>query len=173
VRTSGSTQGLPGQMQKALASVDGGLPFSGFYGMTDYLAKALATQRVEVALLGAMAGLALLLSAVGIFSLVANMVAQRTREIGIRIALGSTVRQAMTLVAASGIRSSVLGLVLGLLLCFGVLRALRSVLYGVSVYDAPSIVGVVVILTLVIVFATAIPTLRIARTDPATTLRDE
>lgn len=173
VRTSGSTQGLPGQMQKALASVDGGLPFSGFYGMTDYLAKALATQRVEVALLGAMAGLALLLSAVGIFSLVANMVAQRTREIGIRIALGSTVRQAMTLVAASGIRSSVLGLVLGLLLCFGVLRALRSVLYGVSVYDAPSIVGVVVILTLVIVFATTIPTLRIARTDPATTLRDE
>jgi predicted permease len=173
VRTSGPIQGLQGQMQQALASVDPGLPFSGFYSMTDHLAEALTTQRVEVALLGAMAGLALLLSAVGIFSLVANMVAQRTREIGIRIALGSTVRQAMALVAASGIRSSMLGLVLGLLLCLGVLRAMRSVLYGVSVYDAPSIAGVVVVLTLVILLATIVPTLRIARTDPATTLRTE
>jgi predicted permease len=173
VRTSGPIQGLPGQMQQALAGVDPGLPFSGFYSMTDYLAQALATQRVEVALLGAMAGLALLLSAVGIFALVANMVAQRTREIGLRIALGSTVRQAMAHVAASGIRSSAIGLALGLLLCLGVLRAMRSVLYGVSVYDAPSMVSVVVVLTLVTTLATIIPTLRIARTDPATTLRDE
>jgi NADH:ubiquinone oxidoreductase subunit 5 (subunit L)/multisubunit Na+/H+ antiporter MnhA subunit len=63
------------------------LPFSGFYSMRGLLAKALATQRVEVALLSAMAALALLLSAVGIFALVANTVAQKTREIGIRIAL--------------------------------------------------------------------------------------
>jgi ABC-type antimicrobial peptide transport system permease subunit len=120
-----------------------------------------------------MAGLALLLSAVGIFALVANMVAQRTREIGLRIALGSTIRQAMTHVAAPGIRSAAIGIVLGLSLCLGVLRAMQSVLYGVSVYDAPSMVGVVVVLTLVTAFATIIPTLRIARTNPATTLRDE
>lgn len=116
---------------------------------------------------------ALLLSAVGIFALVANMVAQRTREIGLRIALGSTIRQAMAHIAASGIRSSAVGLALGLLLCVGVLRAMRSVPYGVSVYDAPSMVGVVIVLTLVTTLATIIPTLRIARTDPATTLRDE
>jgi ABC-type antimicrobial peptide transport system permease subunit len=116
---------------------------------------------------------ALLLSAVGIFALVANMVAQRTREIGLRIALGSTIRQAMAHVAASGIRSSAGGLVLGLLLCLGVLRAMRSVLYGVSVYDAPSMVGVVIVLTLVTTLAAIIPTLRIARTGPTTTLRDE
>jgi predicted permease len=173
VRTSGPIQGLPGQMQKALASVDPGLPFSGFYSMTDHLAETLATQRVEVALLGVMAGLALLLSAVGIFALVANMVAQRTREIGIRIALGSTIRQAMSHVAAPGIRSSAMGIVLGLLLSLGVLRVMRSVLYGVSVYDAPSMASVVVVLVLVTMFATIVPTLRIARTDPATTLRDE
>jgi predicted permease len=173
VRTSRPVQGLTGQMQRALASVDPGLPFSGFYSMTDHLAESLATQRVEVALLGAMAGLALLLSAVGIFALVANMVAQRTREIGLRIALGSTIRQAMTHVAAPGIRSAAIGIVLGLSLCLGVLRAMQSVLYGVSVYDAPSMVGVVVVLTLVTAFATIIPTLRIARTNPATTLRDE
>jgi predicted permease len=173
VRTSGPIQGLTGQMQQALASVDPGLPFSGFYTMTDHLAQALATQRVEVALLGAMAGLALLLSAVGIFALVANMVTQRTREIGIRIALGSTIRHAMAHVAASGIRSSAIGLGLGLLLCLGALRAMRSVLFGVGVYDVPSILSVVAVLALVTSLATIIPTLRIAKTDPATTLRDE
>ena len=173
VRSSGPIQGLPGQMQRALASVDPSLPFSGFYSMADHLSESLATQRVEVALLGAMAGLALLLSAVGIFALVANMVSQRTREIGLRIALGSTIRQAMAHVAAPGIWSSAIGLALGLLLCVGVLRVMRSVLYGVSVYDAPSMVGVVVVLALVTTFAAIIPTLRIARTDPAKALREE
>ncbi|MGH9589667.1 MAG: ADOP family duplicated permease, partial [Terracidiphilus sp.] len=83
VRTAGPIQGLTGRMQRALATVDPGLPFSGFYSMSDLLDQRLATQRIEVALLGAMAGLALLLSALGIFALVANIVAQRTREIGI------------------------------------------------------------------------------------------
>lgn len=173
VRTSGPIEGLTGQMQRALASVDPGLPFSGFYSMTDHLAQALATQRVEVALLGAMASLALLLSAVGIFALVASMVAQRTREIGIRIALGSTVRQAMAHIATPGIRSSAIGLVSGLLLCLGALRVMRSALYGVGVYDAPSILGVVLVLLLVTILATTIPTLRIAKTNPAATLREE
>jgi predicted permease len=173
VRTSGPVQGLTSQMQRALSSVDPGLPFSGFYSMTDHLSQTLATQRVEVALLGAMAGLALLLSTLGIFALVANIVAQRTREIGIRIALGSTIGQAMAKVAAPGIRSSAIGLALGLLLCLGLLRVMRSVLFGVSVYDVPSILAVVLILALVTVCATAIPTLRIARTDPAATLREE
>jgi len=95
-------------MQRALASVDPNLPFSGFYGMRDLLARALATQRVEVALLSAMAALALLLSAVGVFALVANIVAQKTREIGIRMALGSTIRQAMVNIGGPGVRASAL-----------------------------------------------------------------
>src|SRR5713101_695662 len=110
VRTAGPVEGLTDQMQRALVSVDPNLPFSGFYSMRDLLAKTLATQRVEVALLGAMAPLALLLSAVGIFALVANMVAQRTREIGIRMARGSTVGQAMGQIGRSGAGASVLGL---------------------------------------------------------------
>jgi predicted permease len=173
VRAAGPVEGLPAQMQRALASVDPGLPFSGFYGMSDLLAETLATQRVEVALLSAMASLALLLSAVGIFALVASLVAQRTREIGIRIALGSTIRQAMIHVSGSGIRASSIGLLLGLLLCAGTLRAMRSVLYGVGVYDVPSILMVVATLVLVTLFAASLPTLRIARIDPARTLRDE
>jgi macrolide transport system ATP-binding/permease protein len=74
VRTAGPVRGLTAQMQRALASADPNLPTSGFYGMKDLLARTLGTQRIEVALLSAMAALALLLSAVGIFALVANMV---------------------------------------------------------------------------------------------------
>jgi putative ABC transport system permease protein len=173
VRTAGPVEGLTDQMQGALTSVDPNLPFSGFYSMRDLLAKTLATQRVEVALLGAMAALALLLSAVGIFALVANMVAQRTREIGIRMALGSTVGQAMVQIGRSGAGASVVGLFLGLALCAGALRVMRSVLYGVGVYDAPTLATVVLTLVLVTLLATTLPTLRIAKIDPANTLREE
>jgi ABC-type antimicrobial peptide transport system permease subunit len=173
VRTAAPVEGLNAEMQRALASVDAGLPFSGFYSMSDLLAETLATQRIEVALLGAMAALALLLSAVGIFALVANLVAQRTREIGIRMALGSSLRQAMTHVAGSGVRASVAGLALGLGLSAMALRVMRSVLYGVGVYDGATISAVVLTLAAITLGATALPALRIARIDPAMTLREE
>ncbi len=173
VRTAAPVEGLTAEMQRALARVDPNLPISGFYSMKDLLARTLATQRIEVALLGAMAALALLLSAVGIFALVANMVAQRTREIGIRMALGSTVGQAMVQVGRSGAGASCVGLFVGLVLCAGTLRVMRSVLYGVSVYDAPTLVTVVLTLVLVALLATTLPTLRIAKIDPANTLREE
>jgi macrolide transport system ATP-binding/permease protein len=173
VRTAGPVEGLTGQMQRALAGVDSDLPFSGFYRMTDLESQTLAMQRVEGALLSAMAGLALLLSAVGIFSLVANMVAQRTREIGIRIALGSTIRQAMAHIGGSGLRAAAAGLLVGLGLCVFVLRAMRSVLYGVEVYNAATILAVVATLAIIALIATVAPMLRIARIDPARTLREE
>jgi predicted permease len=173
VRTAGPVEGLTSQMQRALASADPNLPTSGFYSMKDLLAQTLATQRIEVALLGAMAALALLLSAVGIFALVANMVAQRTREIGIRMALGSTVGQAMVQIGRSAVGASVLGLVLGLVLCAGALRVMRSLLYGVGIYDGPTIATVVLTVVFVTLLATTLPTLRIANIDPANTLREE
>jgi len=173
VKTAGPVSGLDAQMQQAMASVDAGLPFSGFYRMTDLRARSLAMERIEVALLGTMAGLALLLSAVGLSGLVASLVAQRTREIGLRIALGSTVQQAMAHVAGAGVRAAAAGLLLGLVACAGALRLLRSVLYGVGVYDAMSMTTVVAALALVALAATTLPALRIARIDPARTLRDE
>jgi predicted permease len=173
VRTAAPVEGLTEQMQKALAGVDPALPFSGFYKMSELQAEALSTQRIEVALLSTMAGLALLLSAVGIFALVASLVTQKTREIGIRIALGSSIRQAMTQVSSSGVGAAAAGLALGLVLCFIALRAMRSVLYGVRVYDAPSLLAVVGTLAAVTLLAATIPALRIARIDPATTLREE
>jgi len=173
VRTARPVEGLTAQMEQALASADPGIPFSGFYRMSDLQAETLSTQRIEVALLSTMAALALLLSTVGIFALVANTVAQRTREIGIRIALGSSIRRAMIQVSGSGVRASLAGLVVGLLLCTGALRAMRSVLYGVGVYDGPTIAAVVLALAAVTLLAASMPVLRIARINPATTLRDE
>jgi predicted permease len=173
VRTSGPVEGLTAQMQRALSSADPDLPFSGFSNMRDLMAKALATQRVEVALLSTMAALALLLSTIGIFALVANIVAQKTREIGIRIALGSTIRQAMVHIGAPGVWASTLGLILGLALCAGALRAMNSALYGVSVYDLPTLLIVVLTLAAVTLVATVAPALRIAGIDPAKTLREE
>ena len=173
IRTAGPVKDLMAQMQRALATADPKLPFSGFYSMNDVMAGTLAMQRIEVALLAAMASLALLLSAVGIFALVANIVAQRTREIGIRIALGSTIQKAMLHIGRSGVGASAVGLVVGLMLCAGVLRAMHSVLYGVRVYDVPTILVVVLILSAATLLATTIPTLRVARIDAAKTLREE
>lgn len=173
VRTAAPVSDLPAQMQRAVASADPGLPFSGFYSMSELQAETLSMQRIEVALFSAMAVLALLLSTVGIFALVANTVAQRTREIGIRIALGSSIHQAMVHVAGAGVRASIAGLVAGLILCMAALRAMRSVLYGVGVYDAPTMAIVVLTLAAVTLLAAAVPVLRIARINPATTLRDE
>lgn len=173
VRTAAPVEGLTEHMQRALSSVAPGLPFSGFYRMSDLQAKALSMQRIEVALLSAMASLALGLSAIGIFALVASLVTQRTRDIGIRIALGSTIRQAITQISASGLGATTAGLLIGLALCAAVLPVMRSVLYGVRVYDLPSLLAVAVTLALVSLIAATVPALRIARIDPAKTLREE
>lgn len=173
VRTAHPVEGLTAAMQRALANADPNLPTSGVYRMNDLMARTLATQRIEVVLLGAMATLALLLSAVGIFALVANMVAERTREIGIRMALGSTIGTAMAEVSRSGTGASLLGIVLGLGLSAGTLRVMRGVLYGIGVYDVPTICAAVLLLASVTLIAGTVPTFRIARINPAQTLRDE
>lgn len=173
VRTSHPVEGLTAQMQRALATADPDLPFSGFYRMSDLQAKTLATQRVEVALLATMAGLALLLSAIGIFGLVTNIVTQKTKEVGIRIALGSTIREAMIDIGIPGARAAAIGLAVGLGLCAGVLRVMRSVLYGIAVYDVPTMISAIAVLASVTLIASGLPTLRIARIDPAETLREE
>jgi macrolide transport system ATP-binding/permease protein len=173
VRTATPSEGWTSQVQRALFAADPNLPASGFYSMKDLLARTLAMQRIQVALLTTMASLALLLSSVGIFALVANLVAQRTREIGIRIALGSTTAQAMLEIARYGLGASAFGIVLGLILSFGVLRVMRNVIYGVGVYDAATMAIVMFILFLVTIAGTVLPTLKIAKIDPANILREE
>src|SRR5580700_714634 len=173
VRTKGPVQGLTSAMQRALAEVDPNLPFSGFYSMNDALTENLAYQRVEVVLLAVLAGLALLLSAVGIYGLVSNLIVQRTRKIGIRMALGSSIPKAMLDVGSAGVVAAGFGLIAGLALSFAALRILRSELYGVRDYDPLTLTIVPVILAVIAAAASFLPTLRITRIDPSATLRTE
>lgn len=173
VRTSGPVGGLNTSMQKALTSTDPSLPFSGFHSMNDILAENLLFQRAEVALLSTFGGLALLLSAVGVYGLVSNLVAQRTREIGIRMALGSSAQRAMVDAGSTGVISATLGVALGLALSFAVLRLLRSAIYGVGQFDPWTLTIVPLTLGVISIVASCLPTMRITRINPAQTLRME
>ena len=112
----------------------------------DLLAENLTYQRVEVTLLSVLAGLALLLSAVGVYGLVSNLVAQRTKVIGLRMALGSSTQQAMLNVGSVGLTSAVIGIVVGLGILFVAVRFLRSELYGIGQYDPLTLTVVPLIL---------------------------
>jgi predicted permease len=171
VRTNGKFVGVTRQMEQALARVDPNLPISGFYAMSDVLSDALQLQHMEVDLLTAFAALALMLSSVGIYGLVSNLVTQRRRELGIRMALGCTLRGAMFEVGRTGITATVAGLAAGLLLSFVAVKVLRSQLFGVAVYDPLTLCAVSALLVLVALFAAFLPTFRIANIDPAETLR--
>jgi predicted permease len=173
VRTAGPVQGLTVAMQRALTQADATLPFSGFHSMGDLLAENLAYQRVEVVLLAVLAGLALLLSAIGVYGLVSNLIVQRTREIGIRMALGSSIRQAMIDVGSAGVVAAGFGLISGLALSLLALRVLRSELFGVRDYDPLTLMTVPMLIAVIAVAASFLPTLRITRIDPAVTLRME
>jgi predicted permease len=171
VRTKGRLSGLTQQMQQALASVDPDLPISGFYGMNEVLSETLLLQHMEVGLLATLAGLALLLSSVGIYGLVSNLVNQRTRELGIRMALGCTLQGAMFETSRVGIAATGAGLAAGLLLSSAAVKVLRNQLFGVALYDPLTLCAVSALLGLVAVIAAFLPTFRIARIDPAETLR--
>ncbi|MGC1869679.1 MAG: ABC transporter permease [Acidobacteriaceae bacterium] len=173
VRTRGPVAGITGQMQKALADADPALPFSGFYSMSDLEQRALGMQRIEVMLLGVLAGLALLLSAIGVYGLIANLVVQRKREIGIRLALGSSIRAAMLEIGRSGVLATFLGLGVGLSASFLVLRAMKGFIYGIGMYDPATLIGTAFVLAIVAVAATFLPARRISRIDPTTILREE
>jgi predicted lysophospholipase L1 biosynthesis ABC-type transport system permease subunit len=173
VRTQGPVAGVPEAMAKAMAQADPSLPFASFHSLDDLQASALSQQRIEVLLLTVLAGLALLLSIVGIYGLVSNLVVQRTQEIGIRMALGATVWQAMTTIGRSGLTAVTYGIAAGLVLAGLTLRILKSELYGVRNYDPATLVAVLALLTLTALVASFVPTLRIARIDPAATLRAE
>jgi predicted permease len=173
VRTKQPIEGITGLMQKALEQADPNLPFSGFYSMNDIRAENLKLQRAEVLLLGGLAGLALLLSAVGIYALVSNLVVQRTREIGLRLAVGAQIRQVMLHVARSAMVATYAGISIGAILAFFAVRVLKSQLYGVGLYDPLTLIAVPSLLAVVATVASCVPTWRVTRIDPAETLRAE
>jgi predicted permease len=173
VRTQSPIAGLTESMQKAMAEVDPALPVASFHRLSDLQALALRQQRFLVLLLGTLAALALVLSLVGVYGLISNMVVQRTREIGIRMALGSSVRQAMIEVGTSGIAAVGSGVAAGLALAAVAVRIIKSQLYGVQIYDPLTFIAVLLLLIFAATAATFLPTRRIAHIDPASTLRAE
>jgi predicted permease len=173
VRTRGPIAGITGAMQKALADADPTLPFAGFYSMSELETQDLGMQRIEVMLLSVLAGLALLLSAIGIYGLIANLVIQRKREIGIRLALGSSIRAAMLEIGRSGVMATILGLGVGLAASFLALRAMKGFIYGIGMYDPATLIGTAFVLAVVAVTAIFLPARRISRIDPTTILREE
>jgi predicted permease len=171
IRTKGKFAGIAQQMQQALGSVDPDLPISGVYGMRDLLSDALLLQHMEADLLATLSALALLLSSVGIYGLVSNLVNQRSRELGIRMALGCTLQGAMFEVSRPGIAATGAGLAGGLFLSSAVVKVVRSQLFGVALYDPLTLCAVSAFLASVAVVAAVLPTFRIAKIDPAETLR--
>jgi predicted permease len=173
VRSRGATRGLRQQLQEALAASDPLLPISSFRELSEVRDAALSGQQFQVRLLGGLAGLALLLSCVGIYGLAANSVVERTKEMGIRMALGATVGRTVWAAAKPGIGLTSLGVLLGWALSLAAARVLKSVLYGVQPIDAATYVTVGVGLAAVGALASLLPSLRLARIDPAQTLRRE
>jgi putative ABC transport system permease protein len=137
----------------------------------DYLREALAPTRFTLALLGAFAAVALVLAVVGLYASIAYTASQRTREIGIRIALGASSRGVMQLVVTDGARLAVIGLVIGIGTAAIASRALAGLLYGVTVRDPATFIGTATIVTLVALGASYLPARRAARVDPVDALR--
>ena len=173
VRTARPSGDIAAAMQGAMASVDPLLPFSEFRGLDAVKAQTLAPQRFEAVLMGTLAGLALLLSAIGIYGLIANSVAERTRELGIRIALGAGAMQAVRSAALPGLALSLAGCGLGALLAAGSASVLRHLIWGVTATDPGTFAGAALGLLLVAGLSSLVPALRIVGLNPADTLRNE
>ncbi len=173
VRTHGPIAGLPQAMSKALAAVDPRLPFSEFHNMGQVRSASLSPERYMAVLFSVFAGIATLLAAVGIYGLIAQSVAQRAREMGIRLALGASTNGLIRQAVAPGIILAIAGVTGGLLLSYFAARLLAGSIYGISATDPLTYVAVAVLSLCVAGIAAVLPALRLAKLDPAQTLRQE
>ena len=139
----------------------------------DYLREALAPTRFTLALLGAFAGVALFLALVGLYGSIAYTVSQRTREIGIRIALGASAKTVTSLVVGDGLRLALVGLVIGAGTAGAASRTLSSLLYEVSASDPLTFVAIAALIAAVALAASYLPARRAVRIDPIDALRSE
>jgi predicted permease len=171
VRAKGSPQSIAGDMQRAVASIDPLLPFAKFRTVDEVRAEAVSTERAQTLLLTALAVLALVLAAVGLYGLVANSVAERTRELGIRIALGATSRQAVLSAALPGLVLAIGGVVIGLFIARLAATMLRHFVWGITVTDPVTFALAAGAVLLVSALASLVAALRIVRLSPIASLR--
>jgi hypothetical protein len=164
---------LTALVRRDVQAIDAGVPVIEAAPYPTVIRRSLTEPRIFGILFGAFAAIALALAVIGVYGVVTYAVAIRTRELGVRIALGATVRDVYALVLGQGGRLVLAGLGIGIVAAFGMTRALRGALYGVSATDPVVFVAVVLALAAPALVATFIPARRATRVDPAVTLRGE
>ena len=173
VRTRGNPEALIGPVRAQVQSLDPNLPVFDVKTLTEHMRFALFPAKVAATVLGVFGLVALLLSAIGVYGITSYAVAQRTHEIGIRLALGAQLRDVLRLVLAHGLKLTIIGAALGLFGAFLATRAITSVLYGVSATDPLTFGGVTLLLVAVALIATYVPARRATKVEPLTALRNE
>jgi putative ABC transport system permease protein len=173
VRASGSLNAVEGSVTRAVQALDPALAPPPMKEMTDVVAEAIAPRQFTFVLLGSFAALAGLLAVLGLYGVLANLVADRTREIGIRVALGAEPRRVTGLVLGQGASLAIVGVTLGLAGSLVAARAVRSLVYDMSVYDPWTFATGATALILVSLAASYLPARRASRVDPVIALRAE
>ena len=169
-RTAPAPETVVRSLQQAVTSVDPLLPLIDVNTMASLLSESTAATRFNMLLLVTLGALALVLASIGVYGVVAYYVSQRTREIGVHMALGATPRDIWGLVLSRGLRPILWGTVVGVALSLGTARVIRGQLYGVSAQDPVTLATVVVVLLGVAVVATFVPAMRAIRVTPARAL---
>ena len=173
VRATGDPDALVTSVRNVLAQTDKSLPMANIAGMGEIIADSVAAPRLQAVLLGFFGGLALLLSAIGIYGVMSYSVSQRTSEIGVRMALGARRADILAMVGRQGLRLTAIGLAAGLVLAFTVTRLMAKVLFGVSPTDPVTFIAIIVLLAAVALVACYVPARRATQVDPMIALRYE
>jgi putative ABC transport system permease protein len=173
LRAKSDPASLSGSVRKVMHSLDPDLPLARVSLLTTLVDNSLAQQRFSMLLLGGFGVLALLLSAVGMYGVISYSVMQRTREIGIRMALGARRGSVFAMVVGQGSRLAGLGIALGLAAALAVTRMMASLLYGIRATDPLTFATVSALLAGVALLACYIPARRATKVDPMVALRDE
>ncbi|HEX3276503.1 MAG TPA: ABC transporter permease [Gemmatimonadales bacterium] len=173
VRTTGDPQSFVNAARAAVQSVDPDQPLSAIASMDELLARSVGQRRLSMMLLSLFSGIALVLASVGIYGLMSYSVAQRARELGVRIALGAARRDVLRLVLRQGMSLALIGIVVGLAAALALSRVIASQLYGIHPGDPATMLLVAGLLAVTALTANLIPAWRATRVDPAVILREE
>jgi ABC-type antimicrobial peptide transport system permease subunit len=157
---------------KLITALDANLPIANVSLFDDVVARSFATKRMATVVVSLFSGTALLLAAVGLYGILSYSVAQRKREIGVRLALGAQSTSILQLVVERGLRVVGIGLLIGIVAALALSQLISSILYKVSATDPLSIITGVLVLALVALIACVLPALRATRIDPITALRE-
>jgi putative ABC transport system permease protein len=173
VRVKGDPSALAGPVRRIIASVDPEQPVAAVRTMDEILDRDVADRTQQMTLLGAFAGLALLLASIGLYGVLSYAVTQRSPEIGLRMALGATARSVLGMVVGRGLALTGIGLIVGLALAAAGTRSMKTMLYGVDPIDPATFASVSVLLCAIAALACWIPARRASRLDPLAVLREE